>query len=300
MKKILIMAIALFSVVSCTKTVDNQALSNDSMSFQTLNRTRAANDSGSDYKIYADGGDGMWYINDIINGSGVNVDNPQNGPYFWPNPARDLTFYSYAPASVVANDTYPNISIDYTVPATAQEDFTIASPVTQNTGQVQLVFEHMLTKITITPKLSDALIAAGYTLDPAVTSFLSDLTMNLNNATYNVKTKAITQGTTTSTVYSGNNSYMVIPQSSVGVSIVIKDVVIKKGALTIFENDLSEYVIVAGDVPNDMFSNNLHYNIIMEINTNSTDIQGDLVLNEITFSSIVIPWINTDTPLVQS
>lgn len=302
LKKSLLGIMALCAMYSCSENqiTDEGRLNEKMISFTHLNnRTRAANDVADDYKVYAELSTGAtsWYINDVVNGTGADMNKAQNGPYFWPNTPVDLTFYSYAPASLTANSTHPNITLDYTVPASAQEDFTIASPVTQQQGTVQFVFSHMLSKITVTPKLSDALLAAGYTIEAGTGGYQADLSVAANTGTFDIKTKTLTAGTPSAVMYSGYNSYMVMPQSAVGLKIMVKNVLIKKNGVEMFSGDLSNYTIVSGNVVGDQLVANKHYKVSMEINSISTDSSDQLIFNEIFFTANTASWDEVDLSL---
>lgn len=299
MKKILLGVFAILGMASCSNNdfKEENAVDQNTITFSNLNsRTRAANDVSDNYKVYAELSTGAtsWYIDDVVNGSGVDLNKAQNGPYYWPNPLANLIFYSYAPAALTASSTHPNLTVNYTVPATAQEDFTIAAPVTQQQGTVPFVFTHMLSKVTITPKLSDALIASGYTIEPATGGYKADLTVAANNGTFNVKTKALTAGTPATVAYSNYNSYMVMPQSSIGLKIQVRNFIIKKNGVEMFSGDLSEFTTIAGNVTGDVLTGNKHYKVTMEINSISTDSNNAPIFNEIFFDATTAPWDDVD------
>ena len=56
--------------------------------------------------------------------------------------------------------------------SSADEDFTIAIPRKQYSGEVNLTFQHMLSKITVTAQLSSELIKGGYTISSGYTATL--------------------------------------------------------------------------------------------------------------------------------
>ncbi|MFR9620897.1 MAG: fimbrillin family protein [Rikenellaceae bacterium] len=187
------------------------AAQSTAIGFSTLNNrvTKSANDDAADYMVYAlvNGTSDAWYI------AGETVDDENSltsgKVYYWPS-AGSLDFYAYAPAE--SDNLIPNVTaassieLTYTVPSTANEDFTIATPVTAATynstvdGEVDFTFSHVLTKITINIQLSDKLFEDGYTFDLTSATFnaanegLVIDPMADNSATLTVSTE--TAGTT--------------------------------------------------------------------------------------------------------
>lgn len=308
MKKIFIFAATAMFLAGCSQTeLEQTSVGQKQIEFSNLNDkviTRAANDNNANYKVYAAWSGGTnWYINDVVNGSGANVDKPQGGPYYWPATGT-VDFYSWAPATVTATGTYPALSITYTVPAAANEDFTIATPRTGlSSGTVALEFAHMLSKISVKATLHQDLIDAGYVL--STTGLTATLDVQSTGGTIDPTTNPAdwTSPNATATSYTGAASYMIMPQSSVGCAVqVTGGIVITKNNAEIYNGSLSKYTIVAGNVTGNKFEFGKHYMLNLTISDTSTGGGGEDIFNIITFSSDVTPWDTeggTDVPLVQ-
>jgi hypothetical protein len=264
--------------------------------------SRAANDESADYQVYADwnGSSTEWFIDAVVNGTS---NSPSGGPYHWPN-SGTVDFYSWAPSSVTATATYPSLSIAYTVPAAANQDFTIAAPKTGlSSGTVAFEFAHMLSKISVTASLSQALLDAGYTL--STTGLAAKLDVQSTGGTVDPKTTpaAWTSPNTTTASYTGAASYMIMPQSSVGCAVQITGgITITKNGAEIYSGDLNKYEIVSGNVSNDQFAMGKHYMLNLTISDTSTGGGGEDIFNIINFTANVADWdtpAGTDTPLVQ-
>ncbi|WP_298648808.1 fimbrillin family protein [uncultured Proteiniphilum sp.] len=265
--------------------------------------TRAANDAGANYKVYAAWSGGTaWFINDELNGT-TNV--PQNGPYYWPSTGT-VDFYAYAPATITATGTYPALSIAYTVPANAAQDFTIAAPKTglsSSSGTVAFEFAHMLSKISVKATLHQDLIDAGYVL--STTGLTASLDVQSTGGTIVPTTTpfAWTSPNATAATYTGAASYMIMPQSSIGCAVqVTGGIEITKNNVEIYSGDLSKYTISGGNVTGDNFVMGKHYMLNLTISEISTGGGGEDIFNIITFSANVAPWdteTGTDIPLVQ-
>lgn len=305
MKKIFIMAATAMVFASCSQTeLEENSVGQKEIKFSNLNDkvTRAANDNNANYKVYAAWSTGSnWFINDEVNGT-TNV--PVNGPYHWPA-AGSVSFYSWAPSTVTATDVYPDLSIAYTVPANAAEDFTIAAPKTGlSSGTVDLVFSHMLAKISVTAKLDQDLLDAGYTIT-APMNLIASLDVRSTSGTIvpTAATPAWTSPNTTTASYTGAASYMIMPQSSIDCAVQITaGIQIMKNGTEIYGGDLSKYTIVSGNVTGDQFEMGKHYMLNLTISDASTGGGGENIFNIITFTSTVADWdtpAGTDTPLVQ-
>ena len=313
MKKFLITAAAIVALTSCSKEETLDFGGSNAIQFTNLNNrpTRAANDASSSYQVYAKwtGSTTGWYINDVINGL---TNDPQGGAHYWPT-SGTVDFYSWAPSSVTAaTSTYPNLSITYTVPADAKEDFTIAEPILNatkaNTGVVNFLFAHMLSKVTITVDLTDELKDAGYSF--SFTGGTAILLVNAITATVNPMTTPFTWGarsggpaTYTGTTVSGSVPFMIMPQNSVGCEIqVLSGVVITKDTNTaVYNGGLSKYTIATNDIQTDAFVPGKLYNVKLIISDLSTDPGGENIFgDQIIFSADVNPWTSgSDIPLTQ-
>lgn len=306
MKKIIFMVATVMAFASCSQTeLDENFVGQKEIKFSNLNdkvNSRAANDESADYQVYADwnGSSTEWFIDAVVNGTS---NSPSGGPYHWPN-SGTVDFYSWAPSSVTATATYPSLSIAYTVPAAANQDFTIAAPKTGlSSGTVAFEFAHMLSKISVTASLSQALLDAGYTL--STTGLAAKLDVQSTGGTVNPKTTpaAWTSPNTTTASYTGAASYMIMPQSSVGCAVQITGgITITKNGVKIYSGDLNKYEIVSGNVSNDQFAMGKHYMLNLTISDTSTGGGGEDIFNIINFTANVADWdtpAGTDTPLVQ-
>lgn len=306
MKKIFIMAATAMVLASCSDVeLENTRTGQKEIEFSNLNdkvNTRAANDGNDDYQVYADwsGVTTNWFIKDQVNGTS-NL--PAGGPYYWPANGT-VDFYAWAPASVTASDTYSNLSIAYTVPAAANQDFTIAAPKTGlSSGNVAFEFSHMLTKVSITATLHQDLSDAGYVLN--TTGLAAKLNVLSTGGTINPKsaTLAWASPNTTAASYTGATSYLIMPQSSVGCEVQITGgIVITKNGTEIYSGSLNEYTIATGNVTGNQFVMGKHYMLNLTISDASTGGGGENIFSAITFSSTVANWdtpAGTDTPLVQ-
>lgn len=306
MKKIIFMAAAVVAFASCSQTeLDENFVGQKEIKFSNLNdkvNSRAANDTDADYQVYADwnGSSTEWFINAVVNGTS-NV--PSGGPYHWPATGT-VAFYSWAPSSVTATATYPALSIAYTVPAAADQDFTIAAPKTgMSSGTVDFEFAHMLSKVSVTASLSQELETAGYVL--ATTGLTAKLDVQSTEGTTDPKVNPAvwTSANTTTASYTGAASYMIMPQSSVGCAIQITGgITITKNGAEIYSGDLNKYTIVAGNVTGDRFDKGKHYMLNLTISDSSTGGGGEDIFNIINFTANVADWdtpAGTDTPLVQ-
>lgn len=306
MKKIIFMVATVMAFASCSQTeLDENFVGQKEIKFSNLNdkvNSRAANDESADYQVYADwnGSSTEWFIDAVVNGTS---NSPSGGPYHWPN-SGTVNFYSWAPSSVTATATYPSLSIAYTVPAAANQDFTIAAPKTgMSSGIVDFVFAHMLSKISITATLNQDLLDAGYVL--STTGLTAKLDVQSTGGTVDPKTTPATwtSPNTTTASYTGSASYMIMPQSSVGCAVQITGgITITKNGAEIYSGDLNKYEIVSGNVSNDQFAMGKHYMLNLTISDTSTGGGGEDIFNIINFTANVADWdtpAGTDTPLVQ-
>lgn len=320
MKKItLTVAVIATMLASCAKNeVDNvvNTGSNNPINFSNLNDkvSRAANDKGDDYKVYAKstlGGETDWFINDAVKDDNSVV---SGATYYWPASPATVDFYAWAPSTVRANTpTYSplSLSIDYTVPAGADEDFTIAAPIIDKDktyGTVNFQFSHMLTKITVDAKLTDALTKAGYSM----TFSSASLTVNSTSATIDptADTPAWTSSNTEKATYNVANvkSYMIMPQTSTGCIVKLVDVIITKGGAEVFKGNMKAYTIAADNVTGNVFAKGSHYKLTLTVDGSAHDDGGaggggnekPVFGDQISFSADVATWTSAaDTPLTQ-
>ena len=265
--------------------------------------SRAANDAESNYQVYAKlstSGQNAWFIDEEITGKGEGQDKPSSGnTYYWPSEGT-VTFYSWAPSTITptAESAFPDLTIDYTVPSGANEDFTVATPITQSSGTVNFKFSHMLSKITVSAAVSEALTTAGYSIE--FTSATLGVNTNGGTLTPTAATPAWTtpNTNTTSATYTDAKTYMIMPQPSTDCTVQLKGVTIKKGDVTVFSGkDMSIYTIAANDVTGNEFSKGTHYNLKLTVKDTSTDSDGNPIFGgEIKFSAELAADWTTVTP----
>lgn len=271
-----------------------------------------ANSTHDDYKILAATSLSAekWYIEDEISGEGLALNKPKRGPYYWIGGGTQFSFYAYAPAIFASSESRSRtcvrestrasealgLVIDYKVPHTASEDFTVANPVKQTSyhltgGAVNLNFKHMLSKLTVTAKLSDELKRAGYALNE---DYTVELTVLKNSGTVDPTAESPTWLSVDADqrhtlVYSGKTYYLIMPQEAVGCSVQMQNIAITKSGIQIFprngkEGSLKRYTLQAGDVKvlekaeePDHFLMGKHYQITFTVNHLSTDSQEDAI-----------------------
>ena len=316
MKKVLLLTAAIVVLASCSQN-ESELLKNpaNEIRFSNLNDrvTRAANDAGDDYKVYAKStlsGETTWFINDAIDGT-ANTTLSTN-KYYWPTGSTTVSFFAYAPAtSGTATATYatPAVSVNYTVPANADEDFTVATPKTaQNqtmgspAGTVNFVFEHMLSKVTVKAVLSADLLTSGYVLD--LTAAKADLVVASNQGTVDAAVATPAFGSLSGgATYTTDTTYMIMPQTSTGTTIQLKNVKITKNSAEVFNGNLKLYPIVAGDitVPSaNQFAKGYHYTLTLEIIDSSHDGSDQPIFgDEIKFTATTTNWIPSGISLNQ-
>lgn len=307
MKKMMmgLIACTLF-ITSCSQNeVTDNGQENKVIGFNNLNDrlAKAANDLGSNYGVFARYSvtTAKWFMgNTVVNGT----DNTYAPAQYWPKTGT-IDFYAYAPQGsaniAITSTTVGDLPVIYTVPSTANEDFTIATPVigtTEATGTVALSFKHMLSKITVAADLTADLKTAGY----SVTFASANLTVAKTNATTNLTTVAdfSSLGGTTTT-YSGSKDYMFIPQDAVGIKIQLKDVIIKYGNEEYVKKDLLEYTIKTNDVTTDNnFVSNTKYAVNFTISETSKDSDNNPIFgNKIEFSANIAPWTSSTVTINQ-
>lgn len=315
MKNYFILAAAALFTAGCTQSELEEAPSGQKgIKFSNLNNkvTRAANDGNADYQVYAKSSSvtaTSWFIDDVIGGT----DNiPVSGKiYHWPN-TGNLDFYAWAPYSVLATaGTFPGLSIGYTVPAAANQDFTIAKPIiginsSTNSSKVAFEFAHMLAKVSITTELSQNLLDAGYEID--VDNIVASLKVNSTGGSIDPTSTtgfSWTSPNTVSASYSGALSYMIMPQSSVDCTVqVTGGVVITKGGVEIYSGGLQPYTIAATNIAGDNFVMGRHYLLKLIIDDDSnggTDPENpEPIFNIIVFEAAVDNWVEVNPdPLPQ-
>lgn len=303
MKKILLIsAAAVALMVGCTEGEPGSRGNAGAVKFSNLNDkvTRAANATNSNYKVYADwsGGTAGWYIDDTVDGT-TNL--ALNGPYYWPI-GGSTEFYSWAPATVTATGVFPALSIAYAVPAAADEDFTIATPLTGLTsGTAAFQFAHKLSQITVAIDLTQALKDAGYTI--VTTGVTATLGVNSTGGTIDptAASPVWTAPNATAASYTGALTYMIMPQTSTGCTIApVGNVVISLNGNQVYNAGLLSYTILAGDITAptlDQFVMGTHYTLTLTITSASTGPGGPIFGDPILFSSTLSPWVDANQAL---
>lgn len=263
----------------------------------SIDKTRAANEMFSNYGVFAQksGSDGEWYMDHVqVNG----LNNSYSPEKYWPT--GSLSFYAYAPYNsanaAIITSTVGHLPVTYSVPGSdaapglANEDFTIAIPLTAKTqadGAMAFAFQHMLAKITVNATLGSGL--TGYSLD------LSQSTVVLKVAENRRSTRltdlmpawdpAFAVGSTPAT-YRANftqnatsiipPTFQIIPQLAYNpgavdpaqksrASIHVKNVGIKYQQQTSLNGDLALYQIAENDITNNQFATGKHYTITLQV-----------------------------------
>lgn len=209
---------------SSNETFENVA-EGKQIGFETLNDllTKAANDNNSKYGVFAKattGATDFYKFNnrEVTPGTGTNPDTylPKE---LWPS--YPLDFFAYAPYQSTAPVTFADGVFSFTVPADGQTDLTFAKTTNQTQGSVALQFKHMLSKIQLgTVTLAQNLLDAGYTLDPTAANKIK-IWVEKNQGKNNLYTPVDwTNLLGTGSMYEGNNSYCIMPQTISGDQVV--------------------------------------------------------------------------------
>ncbi len=311
MKKIIFSLAIIMAAVSCSHNdvSNNSSTSADAISFSALKdrvMSKSATDNDDIYQVYAtqEGVTTGWYINDNTTDGTSDL---LTQTYYWPADGSTLTFFAYAPSgSDYIDDTSTastEVAFTYTVGTAATEDFTIATPVvSQSSGDVSLVFSHMLSKVSIDVSLTDDLTSAGYTLSWDGDAVLSVAT-NSSSYTYTVGDAAIPTAvdatSDTDIAYTGSGStstsaasFMIMPQSAVSCTIDLTGVSITdpsgKEINTTDDKVLSTYTITSDDLT--LFVAGVHYSITLVVEEETDDLLG----SQITFTSSQTDWVDED------
>lgn len=301
-------AVFTLTLLSCAKndTFQNEMPSN-AVVFSNLNdrvTSRSANDTNDDYGVYAYLNNGSpaasdWFMsNQQVNGA----DNSYSPLKYWPKDGN-IDFYAYAPYNsgslaldeIAWDAMNPAFQITYTVPASADEDFTIARPVlaaTRNGGQVELGFSHMLAKFEFQIDLSDDLKNDNF----AVTIESVKVNLAYDKGVNSLSTPGDWSSLSgTDVVYSGADNYMIMPQPSIDTGLTFYIDVTHNGE-AYFNGAIKSYTIKAGDVSTpsaaaDMFVQGTKYLFSVVINEITEDDGGDPVFHVIRFNPTVTPWV---------
>ncbi len=307
MKKVIFLSMIVCAIsVGCSNNEEYTKESQEAISFNSLRdkvQTRAANDSADNYYAYAIiDGYTDWYFNTEVNTTTGATD------YYWPQGAT-LDFYSFCPVptadNIVVGTTTPGteIPITYTVPTTADQDFTIATPALDKSGPnpVHLAFNHMLSKISIKVELVDTL-TSSFTL---ASGWTSELSMLYTSATTDAVTAvAATNATgwtlpstapTSLTTYSSDSTFIVMPQAVAGNTLRIMGVTINTnpGGEKYFEGPLELITFSSTNITNITdFEAGMQYNFVITIGgTSHGGTDNEPIFNgKISFTSTVADW----------
>ena len=286
--------------ISCVQNeiLENQVPSN-AITFANLNdriSSRAANDDDDDYGIYAYLNEGSpaasaWFMdNQQVDGD----DNSYSPLKYWPI-AGNLDFYAYAPygsgnidaSGITWSATTPVFDITYTVPAAANEDFTIATPVTgANSGQVQLKFSHMLSKLDFSAELTDDLSNDGFVL--TLDSVAVKVKSNEGNILLNKPGDDWTSLVNAATTYTGANSYMIMPQPAPDTEITLSVSITHNEEDYFIGKSLKTYVLNISDLADFVKGNKYLFKVTVGDTTH--DEGDDPVFNVISFKAETNPW----------
>jgi len=301
-----IVMLLLLSGCAGFEVTDEDSLVNDPgyrgavIGFSTLaeDKTRAANEMFANYGVFAQwsGSDVDWYMDHVqVNG----LNNSYSPEKYWPS--GTLSFFAYAPGNSANAEINPStvgeLPVTYSVrgtdaaPGMANEDFTIAIPLTAKTqedGAMAFAFQHMLSKVTVNATLNSGL--TGYSLD------LSQAAVELKVAE-NRRTTRLTdlmpvwdpgfaEGSTHATYRAGfeQNSTAVIPPtfriipqpaydagavepaSKSKASLQVKNAVIRYLQTTGLSGDLTLYYLAEDDIADNHFETGKHYTVTLQVN----------------------------------
>ncbi len=332
MKKLLFSMAILTAFASCQKTENQYTTKSGEIAFSTLNDrvTKAANDNNDNYFVYAitsnaSTTDRAWFIEEEVYGTnGTDTEGnlyyanqiiSGNKHYYPADQDNSVSFYAYSPSvssnlDMTVDDDFTSVDIVYSA-VSGDEDFTVATPITGKTsGTVELIFSHMLAKVSIQVKLSSQLASAGYYFDindkNDATSVDKDATATLGvnymtgsiDITDSAPTLISTTAETEAKKYASLTSYMIMPQTAKDCTVQLNGVTVyaPDGSPTSFtDSDLAVYTILGTETGlTNGFVSGKHYIITLTIGNSSTTTDPDntLVGAEIEFSSdITADWV---------
>lgn len=332
MKRLLLSVAVLAAFASCSKNEVNEMPQSNQIGFSSLNdrvTSKAANDLTGDaavaFKVLAQNGDDAtaWYIDDYVTGGATSATAPVGGPYYWPTDKTPMDFYAYAPYvnggpnNVTEGSGMDATSLTYIVPADAQEDFTVATPVecaggeTPYPSSVNFTFKHMLAKVTVKVKLDDQYGANNYIstsfTDAADAPFTATFTAQKNALTVDAKdaiaelpaaTTASPEGTT-SFEYTSKQMYYIAPQVFDGCKLQINGITIRNTNTNkeMFSGDLDVITLNGTELSatGETFTAGKHYILTVTVSANATD------LTEIKCTATNGSWADpTDVPVDQT
>lgn len=296
-------------LVSCSQNeIFENAVPSNSIKFKNLNdrvSSRAANDNDENYGVYAvlNGGTPAatsWFMdNQQVDGT----DNSYSPLKYWPT-TGNIDFYAYAPYSsanislteVTWDALNPVFDVTYTVPAGADEDFTIVTPVkgaVQATGQVGLLFSHKLSKVGFTTELAQDLANDGFVL--TLNSVTMKVAFNQGKNSLASSTADWTDLAGSNVSYAGGSSYMIMPQPAPGTEITLNVSITHNGADYLINKDLKVIVLQASDLAN--FVKGTQYIFKVAVGDTTSDVDDNPVFNVISFTSSMSPWASGNIDL---
>ena len=316
--KLLVRVICFLSLfTSCSQnTSTDEFVSEEPIAFVNLNNrvtSRAANDSQDDYKLYASTSlsRNQWFIVDEVWGKtagAYRANVPKKGPYYWLPLPYTFDFYAYAPANsrnIIIGDKFPDLRVAYQVSAQADEDFTVATPIKRvnyngTSKAVDLVFNHMLAKVMISVALSDNLKKEGYAIASTNGANLAVVkTTGIIVLPESAEWGILPGSISNRTIYTGRNTYLIMPQKASDCLVQVKGVRIVKAGQEVFKGDLKNYPIKATDVKENLFKKGHAYQLNFVVDANMTDDDGSdrLFDTELTFSATSAGWTEVDRKL---
>ena len=301
-KKMKLMGFAMLalSLSSCSQneTFENEVQSN-LIKFRNLNeripKSREANDNQDNYGVYAtlnNGNASGWFMDQQEVDGKTDIYSPLK---YWPLTGT-IDFYAFAPynsqtldlSQVAWDAANPNLNISYTVPTTADEDFTIVKPVTgKSSGEVTLVFVHQLSKVEFKAELTDDLKNDNFELT------LNSVTLKVP---YNKGTNTLAKDNElwsnlegTNVTYTGSSRYMIMPQPADGTEITLNVSITHNSADYFMNKDLKTYKLTTTDLT--AFLKSTHYVFKVTIGDATSDGNDDPVFNVIRFNSNIVSWL---------
>ena len=311
---LLISLIALLTGCSNNESDFDTRFQEKEISFNTLRDkviAKAANDSNNNYYVYAYiTGHTNWYFDTSVDASTGET------TYYWPQ-SGTVNFYSFCPVptadNIVVGTTDPgtSIPITYTVPATADQDFTICTPVLNQAAiltAVPLSFNHMLSKIYVQLVL-DSELSSMYTLKD---TWECDLFVLYTSGTTDAITGRATSDSTgwtlpttapdALTTYTNDSTFIIMPQPVINTNtplgLQITNVTIEtSNGDTYFVGPLEKVEFTSENISVNDFGAGKQYNLVLTITESSHGGTGNTSIfnGKITFSSSVASW--TDVPI---
>ena len=248
LKKLIYSAAILATVASCSKHVETETVyPNESsiIGFRNLSDrvmpTKVAPKNKVNYIVYSQYSTAAngWFISEENVTANESGNDTSEETHMWPAKTSLLDFYAYAPqtsTNISAAATPPaigakgNVLLTYTVPTEADEDFIVATPLTDknklsHSGTVPFVFQHMLAKVEIHVKSgSNKYTVAWEKIE------LSGNKAKKGTVEITASAPAVVPGTAETITYTHNASttasFMIIPQLAAGFTVSVTGVTI--------------------------------------------------------------------------